>query len=402
MGENWRCPECEAINQGKQCIVCGHENSDYGKRKHCAEQQVLSSVQKTDKEMYVQDKIVIQNSSQKFTSKTKNRLFKRLMFGASILAIVIVMVLGVNVVLHNKDESKVSRSTLNDTSMDSEIDSDNEIEHVNNFSSDNKIDSEKEQETVLTDTVINPYEGLMVEFDGASPYLKASINTSECNEDTQKYVKFHITNDPLKLGDTVIVTAEWDEDCKVDFSPSSKAFKVENTSYYLDSLNGVDLSELNQLMDDYVEAEANKYVNDCVMFGMASHHEPWYNGEAFTIGYNPIVTGIDRVNVSSNYLLSLKQSSELNQDGVYNKYIGIYEIDYSTYREATGEHSNNTAILAVFIDNIVLSADGILMYNSTEKLNSKMFYKEVEDTKAIIESNYIIAEKAQYNVTKIK
>ena len=42
------------------------------------------------------------------------------------------------------------------------------------------------------------------------------------------------------------------------------------------------------------------------------------------------------------------------------------------------------------------------MYNSTEKLNSKMFYKEVEDTKAIIESNYIIAEKAQYNVTKIK
>lgn len=264
------------------------------------------------------------------------------------------------------------------------------------------ITIETEENNVQNINAVNPFEGLKIELDGASPYLKASVNTAECNNDTKEHVRFSVTEEPLKLGDSVTVTAEWNDDCGIEFSQSSMEYAVENTAYYLDSLDGVDLSELNQLMDDYVEAEANKYVNDSVIFGIASHHEPWYNGEAFTIGYNPIVTGIGKINVSNNYFLSLKQSSSLYRDEVYNKYMGIYEVEYSTYRKATDEYSNNTAILAVFIDNIVMDTDGTLKYNSTENLNSKMFYREVEDTIAIIESNYVIAEKAQYNVTQIK
>ena len=271
---------------------------------------------------------------------------------------------------------------------------------VNDFSTDENMDSEKEKNNISPDTAVNPFDGLKIEFDGASPYLKASVNTSECNDDTKAHIRFSVSEEPLKLGDYVTVTAEWNSDCGVEFSQSSMEYAVENAAYYLNSLDGVDLSELNQLMDDYVEAEANKYVDDSVIFGIASHHEPWYNGEAFTIGYNPIVTGIGKINVSNNYFLSLKQSSSLYRDEVYNKYMGIYEVEYSTYRKATDEYSNNTAILAVFIDNIVMDTDGTLKYNSTENLNSKMFYREVEDTIAIIESNYVVSEKAQYNVTE--
>ncbi len=179
-------------------------------------------------------------------------------------------------------------------------------------------------------------------------------------------------------------------------------YAVEDTAYYLDSLDGVDLSELNQLMDDYVEAEANKGVNDIQLFGKSCKNEAWYNGEQYSIGYNPHVTSIEKVTAVQKNLLTLKQSTSFNQDKIYNKYICIYEVDYITYREYTGEYANNTATIAVFMENIVMDVDGTLKYNSTELLNSKQLYYKAEDTISILESNYVIAEKAQYNVTQIK
>lgn len=253
--------------------------------------------------------------------------------------------------------------------------------------------------------VIDPFENLEIEFDGASPYLKASVNTSNCRDEVKKYVTFSVTDEPLRKGDTLTVNADWDEnglsDQKITFSAKSKDYKIENSAYYIDSAEGVDLAELDQLMDDYVEAEANKSVNNSSIYGKASHNETWYHGEPFTIGYNPIITGIGSQKAVKKYLISLKQPSSLESDKIFNKYICIYEVDYNTYRSATDESASGTATIAVFMDNIVMNTDGNLKYNSSEPLSAGLLYYKAENTISILESNYIIAEKANYNVTQI-
>lgn len=253
--------------------------------------------------------------------------------------------------------------------------------------------------------VIDPFENLEIQYDGASPYLKASVNTSNCRDEVKKYVTFSVTDEPLRKGDTVTVNADWDEnglsDQKITFSAKSKDYKIENSAYYIDSAEGVDLAELDQLMDDYVEAEANKSVNNSSIYGKASHNETWYHGEPFTIGYNPIITGIGSQKAVKKYLISLKQPSSLESDKIFNKYICIYEVDYNTYRSATDESASGTATIAVFMDNIVMNTDGNLKYNSSEPLSAGLLYYKAENTISILESNYIIAEKANYNVTQI-
>lgn len=257
-----------------------------------------------------------------------------------------------------------------------------------------------------SNVVIDPFENLEIQYDGASPYLKASVNTSNCRDEVKKYVTFSVTDEPLRKGDTVTVNADWDEnglsDQKITFSAKSKDYKIENSAYYIDSAEGVDLTELDQLMDDYVEAEANKSVNDYWIYEKSSHNETWYHGEQFTIGYNPIVTGIGTQKAVKKYLISLKQPSSLESDKVFNKYICIYEVDYNTYRSATDESASGTATIAVFMDNIVMDTDGALKYNSSEPLSAGLLYYKAENTVSILESNYIIAEKANYNVTQIK
>ena len=263
-----------------------------------------------------------------------------------------------------------------------------------------------EQTDNLINTIANPFDGAEIQYDGASPYLTASINTSKCSEDVKKYVTFSVPDSTFRKGDKVTVTASWDDsvlaEAGISFSKSSNDYAVDNISYYIESLDGVDLSELNQLMNDYVEAEANKHVNDYEIFTKSSKNDAWYHGERYSIGYSPVITSIESINAVDQYLLALKQPTSISTDKIFNKYVCMYEINYNTYRDATGEAASGTATIAVFAENLVMNTDGTLSINSSEPISSKLIYYKSEDTFSILESNYIIAEKAQYNVTKIK
>ncbi len=250
---------------------------------------------------------------------------------------------------------------------------------------------------------INPFDGLVIEYDGASPYLKASVNTSGCSDEVRKYVSFSITDEPLSKGDGVTVEAKWDESAAIDnninFSKSTQEYVVDNVSYYLDTLDGVDISELNQLMDDFVEAEANKGVNSSSLFKRSVCDSPWFDDQCNWVHQNRNLDKINNQQVVREYFLSYKQSSTLDEDKIYNKYIRIYEVSYDAH--CNSYYSTGTAIVAVFMDNIVMGADGKLLYNSTEPLNSNQLYYEDGDTVATLESNYVIAQKAQYNVAQM-
>ncbi len=254
----------------------------------------------------------------------------------------------------------------------------------------------------------NPFDGLVIEYDGASPYLKASINTSGCNSEVSRYVTFSVTEEPLRIGDTVTVTATWNEEetsnNNINFTQNSKTYNVENTAYYLNSTDGVDLTELNQLMDDFVEAEANKGVSNFGFFGYSVVvNSAWTNSDGCVSWvHTDTIDKINNFSVEKSYFISLKNSTSLNNDEINNKYCNIYKINFETYCPSDGYNTDGNAYIAVFIDNIVMDTDGTLKYNSTEELNSKLLYYKAEDTIAIIDSNHIISEKAAYNVTQIK
>ncbi len=249
----------------------------------------------------------------------------------------------------------------------------------------------------------NPFDGLVVEYDGASPYLKASINTSGCNSEVSRYVTFSVTEEPLRIGDTVAVTATWNEEetsnNNINFTQNSKTYNVENTAYYLDSLDGVDLTELNQLMDDFVEAEANKSVNNSYIFGK-HFTNAWFDDQCGSWLHSTNIDKINSFTVAKSYFISLKSPSNLYDDEINNKYCCIYQVNFDGH--CNSYYSTGNAYVAVFMDNIVMDTDGTLKYNSTEELNSKLLYYKAEDTIAIIDSNHIISEKAAYNVTQIK
>lgn len=270
-------------------------------------------------------------------------------------------------------------------------------------SSNTYLEQNSDQSNNNIKTIIDPFDGIEVQYDGASPYLSATVNTLGCNEYVKKYVTFKIDKSQLRKGENFIISAKWNEsefaNENISFSQSEKEFVVENVSFYIESLNDIDISELNQLMDDFVEANSNKVVGNYWIFERSITNDPWHNQcNYWTHDLN--IDKINSFNVLKEYFCSFKQPSTLEEDKVYNKYVRIYEVNYNVHCHEL--YTSGTTYIAVFMDNILIGNDGELKYNSTEPLNSNLLYYKSEGTVSIIESNYVISEKAIYNVNQIK
>lgn len=250
-------------------------------------------------------------------------------------------------------------------------------------------------------TEINPFEGLEIQFDGISPYVTVSYNTSNCPEIINNNVSFETDGEYLKTGDTFSVQAKYADEILGQngyfISNNSQDYTVNNVPKYVSTFEEVDFGELKQLMDDYVEAKSYKSITSTSLFDTAV--ECWIEPDIWIWGQY-YIDSIDSISCEKEYFLTLKAPTNMKNDKIYNEYVRIYEIGFTAHK--LDKTLSGNAYVAVFMNNIAIDTDGSLKYDSTESLNSDLLYHKSEATISIIDANYIIAEKSKYNVYEIK
>ena len=261
----------------------------------------------------------------------------------------------------------------------------------------NKVNNDTEN-PVLQGKVIDPFEGLIVEFDGISPYCTISFNNAKCSADVQQYVEYSIEADKVtttgkqfKTNENVTVYASLKKQNKndVNFSlaKTQQNYKVENVPEYITEItNDMDLSKLKSEAKDYLDSIT-----------------------AFTIGGNAL--GINKyhshtpIKTEDSYFGVLKLNS-------YNKFKNGYDcfnkinIMYSTIITSKGnffgsDDGNYSRYFTVCAKNIVRYPDGTIGWGKDDP-NTLSFEYNVngENLQSLINSN-ITSTKADFNVTKI-
>ncbi len=249
-------------------------------------------------------------------------------------------------------------------------------------------------------TEIDPFESLEIQFDGISPYITVSYNTSKCPSIISDNVLFETDSKYFRIGDTFSVRAAYNGDMigKKGYiiSANTQDYVVNNVPKYLSAFEEADLTELDNLINDYVEAQAYKSITNEQLFDTAV--ECWVEPDIWIWGQYQI-DSINSISCEKEYFLSLKTPTNIDSDKIYNKYIRIYEIGFTAHKSE--KTLNGKAYVAIFMDNIVIDTDGTLKYSSTEMLNADLLYHKSEATIDIIETSCVIAEKAKYNVSEI-
>lgn len=253
-------------------------------------------------------------------------------------------------------------------------------------------------------TELDPFEGLKLEFDGSSPYVNVSINTSDCSDKANEYLYYVLEEQKgYKIGDTVTVVAYYDsspdflgEEGYI-FTRDRCEYTVECDSEFINVKSEVDFTELNQNMFDVVEANANSWVGKFFIFNIKN--DQFVDNSSF---YTTIKS-IDSVELCGSYLMSLKSpESWLSDKEAYNKYCNIYCVSFKLYDKLSDETHNCKVYAAYTIENISADKSGDLKYNNGQEFDSEMVNGYADTLLNSLESTQVIANKGNYNVLEIK
>lgn len=157
---------------------------------------------------------------------------------------------------------------------------------------------------------IDLFQGVEVEFEGFAPYVKATINSQNARQDI--YVSFSIDkSENLTMGDTVTVTAEYDEKGLLQkgyiAKESTKEFTVDECDRYV--------TQIAEIPEDTI-SKMNKQFEDAFRSYVSNK---WSNPET-----------LNSIEYVGNYLLTAKEGSDTSNKNIY---YGIYKISVSTEEE---------------------------------------------------------------------
>lgn len=249
-------------------------------------------------------------------------------------------------------------------------------------------------------TKINPFDKLKVSFSGTSPQGEIHFDSGDCPDFVKSYVDFYISSDSdlrngsLKNGDKVTVKAEYSsyraEEKEIIITEDTKEYTVSGLDEYPDSLDGVDLSDVNKKIEDKIKETIN---ND-------------YKKGSYIYTDNADIK-ID----SSQYAIAKKYfRNKVVESGSYsspaNSYIVAYEIsatgqvDYSSSSSKLkkGQTATVKKYIYVYTGTVTLDKDKKLIYDADEIGTGYKAYDSIDDLyKAISESSYY-----KYNTTEVK
>ena len=147
---------------------------------------------------------------------------------------------------------------------------------------------------------IDLFEGVDVEFQGISPYVKAVVNSQDANKDV--YASYSIDkSEGLTIGDTVTVTAEYDEEGLLQkgyvAAESTKEFTVPECDRYVSALADIPAETIEKINKQFEDA-FRAYVTN-----------KWKEPEC-----------LQNIEYAGSYLLTPKE------EGYSNIYYGVYRI----------------------------------------------------------------------------
>ena len=238
---------------------------------------------------------------------------------------------------------------------------------------------------------IDPFADLELTFSGVSPNGKVTVNNNN-GDDFIRRISYSIDKkSKLKNGDTIVVTASYNENYAIEngyvVTATTKEYKVSGLDYYLDDKTTVSADN---------KAAFEKEFKDRIDAILASRTESIYNqfGESVYGGENPTAGTPQMV---KGYLLSVKNTD--NYYSTYNKFVIIYKVDiemkagkYSSYPEKFGKR---TGYIAVEFTNAGISSEGILLNTPTSTYSGY----QASDSIDKLENDLVTANKSNYIVT---
>lgn len=129
MSKIWRCPECETVNQGDKCIVCGYDNSEFNPSVS-ESQKPLLNLEQTSKPKVVQDSLKTQEQCGMINSQTsKPNKVGKIIAIASIAVAALIICFFANSIIQKKEStnSPIPDLSLVSSNVVSEITNDTTV-----------------------------------------------------------------------------------------------------------------------------------------------------------------------------------------------------------------------------------------------------------------------------------
>ena len=248
---------------------------------------------------------------------------------------------------------------------------------------------------------LDAFAGLVVEFDGISPYCTISFNNAQCSEDVQMYVQYSL--DPQEIttegyfaeGDSVTVYAiltNTDESGSYTLQQASQVYTVEDVPVYLESLpEDIDLSEF--------QAQAADYLASITAFGSGNLIDEW--------GFSWWDNGPDRAYKAHEapvrgdaYFSALKANASSKYPGETD-YVNRIDITYSIKLMIQSDEVMQNRYFTITAKNLIRYPDGTLGWGRTDPAAKDFEWSvDVTSMESLVNTN-VVSNKAEYNVTTV-
>ena len=217
---------------------------------------------------------------------------------------------------------------------------------------------------------IDPFEGLVVSFEGISPFCTVTINTLHCSSEAQQYVTYSLsadevmTNKPFSNGDICTIYAILPTQYQDLFALSSTTndYLVENMPAYLTEItDDLDLSVFESECEDYLASITSWNVGDYHVFGTTTGY--YVSSSDLTVR-EAYISSL-KANLVNNYFSHLSNPYGNSEYPYYNRVDILYSINIdNTDRDShsadepwvAGTHF--TRYFSIQAENVVLYPDG--------------------------------------------
>lgn len=248
---------------------------------------------------------------------------------------------------------------------------------------------------------LDPFEGLVVDFDGVSPFCTVSFNNSRCAEEVQLNVEYSTSPDTVttdgtfSIGEDVTIYAllknQYDDTQEYSLTETSKTYKVSNVPQYITEITSdMDLTQFKKQANDYLESITAFKVGE---------YERLYSDWGCDGGY----ISNDMPNKHDTYFSALKlnkYSKYPDETDYFNSINIMYSINITSKHNNDPEETSNR-YFTVIAKNIVQYPDGTIGWGKDDPADLS-FEHNIDWTNmdSLINAN-ITSNKADYNVTEI-
>ena len=276
---------------------------------------------------------------------------------------------------------------------------------------------EKNNYKVLTDTMkfqvyglqeikyFDPFDKLVVQYSGISPYCSVAINDSQCSTEVQTYVKTELP-DKLKNGETFIVKRYIDNDITekygIALTETEKEYTMSDMPEFLESLDDVDLSYIEDELADFIIAQTAANVNTSKILGIYLYR--CLVGYPYSTSWSMPLNDIDiSTELVSEYFrvrkLTYQDEFTWGNNNRFNSIYYFYQINVNVTEYDNSSYSGK--YYAIFeVPNLIKYPDGSIKwgYNSSNDMD---FYGIGNLRYEDLEADWIDGVRDDYNIVQI-